>query len=112
MNWKRVQSALRAALKPGLAVLFTALIVWLAVFAPTSAFHTAVHSDGADAHQCAICHFTKSQVLTAGAPSLLAGIVLLVFAGAFPALQVFLSSVDLRLAPGRAPPRFSRASLR
>ncbi len=98
---------LRGRLKPVAAALLAGFVVWLAVFSGTSAFHAEHHEDGSSSHLCAICHFTKGGVLAADAPPILVVLLLVVMATLIPAFRLVPSSNDVRLAPGRAPPRFS-----
>jgi hypothetical protein len=83
------------------------LFLVLQVFASSGALHQAIHPDAASAdHHCAITLITGGQL---NSPAVL--VALLAFVATFLFLQpplnaAVLSSVDLRLAPGRAPPRF------
>lgn len=106
-------AALRRALKPAVASLLAVLLVWLVTFAPTSFFHSSLHDDTHDhAAPCVICLFAHSQVDTIGLGAVCV-LFLAVCVGLAPlARQLVLASLDLRLAPSRAPPRFSGSSLR
>ena len=89
------------------------LLLWLATLASTSVFHESLHTDGnARDHHCAICLFTHGQVATAGVGGL-SVLFIALCVGLVPLVrQVTLTSSDLRLAPSRAPPRFSAPSAR
>jgi len=88
-----------------LAVVF--LFVALQVFASFGALHKAIHADAdSPTHHCVITLLTHGQMNT---PVVLG--VSVAFAAALifflPPLQsAVLSSFDLRLSPGRAPPCF------
>ena len=87
------------------------LFLWLATFAATAAFHQTLHADAGD-HHCVICVFAHGQVDTAGVGGLSVPFIALCV-GLMPLIrQVTLTFIDLRLAPSRAPPRFSVHSVR
>ena len=89
------------------AVLLLALFLSLQLFAGSGSLHRVLHSDaGSPDHHCVITLLTQGQV---NVPVVLG--IWLAFATALifslPLLQATVqSSLDLRLAPGRAPPRF------
>ncbi|MBM3876001.1 MAG: hypothetical protein FJ386_04680 [Verrucomicrobia bacterium] len=107
MNWNPFHSTLRGRLKPVAAVSLAGIIVWLAVFSGTSALHAEHHEDGSSSHLCAVCHFTKGGVIAADASPILGTVLLVVTIARTPVFRLVPSSSDVRLAPGRAPPRFS-----
>ena len=113
MHQQRTSPGFSTAAKAALAGMMVLLLLWLATFAATSAFHQSLHADaGTGGHHCVICVFAHGQVDTAS----VGGLTVLFIAfcvGLVPlARQLMLSSIDLRLAPSRAPPRFSAPSAR
>lgn len=109
----RFRSALARAVRPAVASLLAALLVWLVVFAPTSCFHSSLHDDAHEqAAPCVICLFAHSQVDASGL-GMAAIIFIALCVGLAPLVRsLALTSLDLRLAPSRAPPRFSGSSIR
>lgn len=108
----RFITVLRQAAKPALASLLIALVIWLVTFGGTSSFHESLHTDSAGDGACVICLFTHSQVDTATVGALPV-FFFAVCIGLVPlARQMILTALDLRLAPSRAPPRFSVPSTR
>ncbi len=99
--------------KATLAGMLVVLMLWLSTFAATSAFHQSLHADtDTGGHHCVICVFAHGQVDTASVGGFTA-LFIAFGVGLVPlARQVTLPSIDLRLAPGRAPPRFSVHSAR
>ena len=99
--------------KATLAGMLVVLLLWLATFAATSAFHQSLHADAdTGSHHCVICVFAHGQVATAGVGGL-SVLFIALCVGLVPLVrQVTLTSSDLRLAPSRAPPRFSAPSAR
>ena len=88
------------------ALLFLALFLSLQLFASSGTMHRTIHSDAnSPNHHCVLTLLTQGQV---NGPVVLG--LWLTFAAALifslPLLQAAVqSSLDLRLAPGRAPPR-------
>jgi hypothetical protein len=82
------------------------LFVALHVFAVSGNLHKAIHADASSpAHTCVITLLAQGQVNAPVVP------VIWVFAAGLIFLRplvhsAVLSSLDLRLSPGRAPPRF------
>src|SRR3954470_337919 len=89
------------------SLLFLALFLSLQIVASSGALHQAVHSDASSpSHHCIITLLTQGQL---NEPFVMG--VWLAFAATLifflPSLQAAVqSSLDLRLAPGRAPPPF------
>jgi hypothetical protein len=97
---------LPGAAKPAMSCLLAVLVLLAAVLSSSPLLHEHLHHGTAAGHGCVICLFAHGQSNT---PTVL--VALVVFVAAFLFLQpplnaAVLSSVDLRLAPGRAPPRF------
>ena len=93
--------------RPFWSLLFLALFLSLQLFAGSSSLHQAIHSDAnSPNHHCVITLLTQGQVNVPVVTNLwLAFATALIFS--LPLLQAAVeSSLDLRLAPGRAPPRF------
>jgi hypothetical protein len=91
--------------RPAWALLFLALFLTLQLFAGSGTLHQAIHSDAnAPDHHCAITLLTQGQVNVAVVMSLwLAFAIAFIFS--LPLLEETVQSfLDLRLAPGRAPP--------
>ena len=101
------------AARAALAGVLVGLVLWLATFAATSALHHSLHADtDAGGHHCVICVFAHGQVESAGVGASFV-LCLALCVGLLPlARQVTPTSIDLRLAPSRAPPRFSAPSVR
>ena len=108
MQPQRTSTGFSAVNKAVLAGSLTILLLWLATLAGTSAFHQSLHADAdASGHHCVICVFTHGQVDSAVVGGLSVIFVALCI-GSMPLIRpVMLTSIDLRLAPSRAPPRFS-----
>lgn len=88
------------------SLLFLALFLTLQLFASSGSLHRLLHSDAnSPDHHCAITLLTQGQVNVPVVMNLwLAFALALIFS--LPLLQATVqSSLDLRLAPGRAPPR-------
>jgi len=89
------------------ALIGIALFLALQVFASSGALHKSLHAEAdAPGHHCVITLLSQGQV---SAPVVIGIWVAFAFASIFllPLLQsAVTSSSDLRLAPGRAPPRF------
>ncbi len=99
--------------KSGMAALLVVLLLWLATLASTSTFHQSLHADtDAGGHHCVICVFAHGLLDTAGVGVLAVLFVALCVELALLARTVALTSIDLRLAPSRAPPCFSAPSAR
>ena len=92
--------------RPLWSLLFLALFLALQLFAGSSSLHQAIHSDAnSPTHQCVITLLTQGQVNVPVVTGIwLAFATALIFS--LPLLQAAVqTSLDLRLAPGRAPPR-------
>ncbi|MFO1488556.1 MAG: hypothetical protein U1F65_08760 [Verrucomicrobiota bacterium] len=93
--------------RPRLALLLLALFLAVELFAGSGGLHRTIHADASDAnHQCFLTLLVDGQVLAA-----LAAVSVTAFAATFlfslPIPQVAVATLcDLRLAHGRAPPRF------
>lgn len=113
MQRQRTPPGFSTAAKTALAGMLLVLLLWLATLAATSAFHQSLHTDAdTGSHHCLICVFAHSQVETAGVGVLAVFFIALCVELAPLAQPVTLTSLDLRLAPSRAPPRFSASSVR
>lgn len=89
------------------ALMALALFLALQLLAGSGALHQSLHADaGSPHHHCAITLLSGGQVAAPVLPSLwLAFTATLLFS--VPLIQSAVASAcDLRLAPGRAPPRF------
>ena len=99
--------------KAGVAALLVVLLLWLATLAGTSAFHQSLHADtDAGGHHCVICVFAHGLLDTVSVGGLSVLFIALCVRLVLLARTVTLTSIDLRLAPSRAPPRFSAPSAR
>ena len=113
MQHQRTSPGFSAAAKAALAGMLVGLLLWLATLAATSAFHQSLHADaGTGSHHCLICVFVHGQVDTTGVGGLSVLFIALCVGLVPMARSVMLTSIDLRLAPSRAPPRFSAPSAR
>jgi hypothetical protein len=102
----RIASSNRRS-RPFRALLLIALFLTLQLFASSGPLHKALHHNADSAsHQCVITLLSHGQVNVPVVLGIwLAFATTLIFS--LPLLQAIVqSSSDLRLAPGRAPPRF------
>lgn len=89
------------------AIVCLALFLTLQVFAASNSLHKIIHRDaGTPGHQCVLTVIAQGQVnAPAAGPGVAVLVAALLFCLSSPIAAVF-SSVDYRLSPSRAPPRF------
>jgi len=85
-------------------------MIWLVAHGSVAPLHASSHEDGGS-HDCALCLFAKGQMLAADVPPAAECAAQPLLATALTAFIRPISSIDLRLAPSRAPPVSSRTSL-